>query len=215
MFMQRDTAIFCADAVMSRMLSALCEAHPSRVAVADGDDAIMQTDAFLYCRECALPLLLFSRTPAGITLPTDIRGVILGRPFLFADFTAALRRLSDTAPMPSMPPVGDSRPLLRWDPLRRAVLCGSEEILLTPREADVFAVLFAASPAPVSREELQKGFARTDGNGADVYISYLRRKLAALPLSAQIHSVRGKGYALLVQSAASQTEESRMDGASE
>ena len=77
MFMQGDTAIFCADAVMSRMLSALYEAHPSRVAVADGDDAIMQADAFLYCRECALPLLLFSRAPAGITLPMDIRGVIL------------------------------------------------------------------------------------------------------------------------------------------
>ena len=163
----------------------------------------MQADAFLYCREHALPLLLFSRTPAAWTLPADIRGDILGRPFLFADFLAALRRLSDVSPAP---PIQDSRPLLQWDPIRRAVRCGNGEILLTQREADVFSLLYAASPAPVSREKLQKDFARTGGNGADVYVSYLRRKMADLPLSVRIHAVRGQGYALLMQPASSETE---------
>ena len=74
MFMHGDAAIFCADAVLCRMLAALCGTHACRTAVADGDDPIMQADASLYCREQSLPLLMFSRTPAAITLPTDIRG---------------------------------------------------------------------------------------------------------------------------------------------
>ena len=203
MFMHGDAAIFCADAVMCRMLAALCGTHACRVAVADGDDAIMQADAYLYCREQSLPLLLFTRTPAAMTLPVDINGIVLGRPFLFADFIAALRQLHDVSPVQE---IRDSRPLLRWDPVRRAVLCDGAEILLTQREADVFAALYAASPAPVSREKLQKEFARTDGNGADVYVSYLRRKLADLPLCVQIHAVRGQGYALLIQSAPTEAE---------
>ena len=212
MFMHGDAAIFCADTVLCRMLAALCGTHACRVAVADGDDAIMQEDAYLYCREQALPLILFTRTPAAQALPVDINGVILGRPFLFADFLAALRQLHDVSPVQE---IRDSRPILRWDPARRAVSCDDAEILLTQREADVFAILYAASPAPVSREKLQKEFARSDGNGADVYISYLRRKLADLPLCVQIHAVRGQGYALLVQSAAAQSEDQRKGGTPE
>ena len=49
--------------------------------------------------------------------------------------------------------------------------------------------------SPVPRGTLCASFRRTSGNGAEVYISYLRRDLAAFPL--KIVSVRGKGYALL------------------
>ena len=92
-------------------------------------------------------------------------------------------------------------PVLRWDSERRAVQCGDAEVLLTPREADVFAALYAAMPGAVRREDLLREFARTAGNGADVYISYLRKKLAALPTAIRIHSERGSGYTLLIPSA--------------
>lgn len=219
MFSHGKAAIFCGDAVMCRMLAALCGTASHGIVIADGDDAGMQTDAFRYCRENALPLILFSAVSAEMTLPADIPGRILGRPFLFADFTAALEQLngisSDAAPPIKTEERESVVPHLGWDSVRRLISCGGDEILLTPREADVFSVLYAASPAPVSREKLQTGFCRTAGNGADVYISYLRKKLAQLPLSVQIHFVRGCGYALLVQSAAQQADEFRKKELSE
>jgi len=96
MFMHGEAAIFCGDAVMCRMLAALCGSASSGIVIADGDDAGMQADAFRYCRENALPLILFSIVPAELSLPADISGRILSRPFLFADFTAAVEQLSGT-----------------------------------------------------------------------------------------------------------------------
>ncbi len=211
MFMHGEAAIFCSDMVMCRMLAALCGNDPAGITVADGDDAGMLADAFRYCRENTLPLILFSCNPADLSVPADITGRILGRPFLFADFTAARRQLSGALPVFEKPEMQETTPQLCWDSARGAVFCGRNEILLTPREADVFSLLYTASPAPVSREKLQAGFSRTAGNGADVYISYLRKKLAQLPLSVQIHSVRGRGYALLVQPAAPDAEGSQND----
>jgi len=217
MFMHGEAAIFCGDAVMCRMLAALCGSASSGIVIADGDDAGMQADAFRYCRENALPLILFSIVPAELSLPADISGRILSRPFLFADFTAAVEQLSGTVSVSDQQEKTEERespvpaPQLCWDPVRRLISCGGNEVLLGHREADVFTVLYAASPAPVSREKLQAGFSRTAGNGADVYISYLRKKLAQLPMSVQIHFVRGCGYALLVQSAVQQAEEFRND----
>ena len=71
--------------------------------------------------------------------------------------------------------------------------------------------LLLSTDLSVEEVAMQAGFSRTAGTGADVYISYLRKKLAQLPLSVQIHFVRGCGYALLVQSAAQQAEEFRND----
>ena len=81
---------------------------------------------------------------------------------------------------------------------------GGQTIRLTPTEWALFACLREADGEPVSRETL----AALVGNGkppvschpersVDVYICYLRRKLAHLPGSGQVLTVRGHGYRLV------------------
>ena len=202
MVMQGNAALFFADGFISRMIAALCTQNPPPIAAADGDDPAMTAQAIAFCRERGLPLILCASQPQTIGIPPDIRGRILPRPFLFADFSAALWALTGMEPTADAAQENNEvreEPPLVWDSERRAVICGGSEVILTPREADVFAALYAASPAAVSREQLQKEFSRTAGNGADVYVSYLRRKLTALPLTVRIHSERGRGYTLLIQ----------------
>ena len=81
---------------------------------------------------------------------------------------------------------------------------GGQTVRLTPTEWALFACLREADGEPVSRETL----ATLVGNGkppvschpersVDVYIYYLRRKLAHLPGSGQVLTVRGHGYRLV------------------
>ena len=85
-------------------------------------------------------------------------------------------------------------PDFSWTAEKREIVYGTESVVLSPREAVVFQMLYAAAPAAVPRERLRAAFARREGNGADVYIGYLRRRLKATP--ARILTVRGEGYAL-------------------
>jgi two-component system copper resistance phosphate regulon response regulator CusR len=77
------------------------------------------------------------------------------------------------------------------------------EVSLTRREADLLEYLARNVGHPVSREELATHIwhaapPRSGGtNIVDVYISYLRRKLAALGKQTLIRSVRGVGYELV------------------
>ena len=87
--------------------------------------------------------------------------------------------------------------------LRHGVLrSDGAEVLLTRREADLFDYLARHAGRPVSREELASRIWRAvppSGGGTnvvDVYVSYLRRKLAAIGRQSLIRSVRGVGYEL-------------------
>jgi DNA-binding response OmpR family regulator len=77
------------------------------------------------------------------------------------------------------------------------------EVALTRREADLLEYLARNAGHPVSREELATHIwhAAPPSSGGtnivDVYVSYLRRKLAALGKQTLIRSVRGIGYELV------------------
>jgi DNA-binding response OmpR family regulator len=88
--------------------------------------------------------------------------------------------------------------------LRHGVIRGDGAVVaLTRREADLLDYLARNAGHPVTREELATQIWHTApaSNGGtnivDVYISYLRRKLAALGRQSLIRSVRGVGYELV------------------
>ena len=88
--------------------------------------------------------------------------------------------------------------------LRRGVLRRDDtEVALTRREADLLEYLARHAGRPVSRGELAVRVwhavppGGTGTNVVDVYVSYLRRKLAAVGRQSLIKSVRGIGYELV------------------
>ena len=74
---------------------------------------------------------------------------------------------------------------------------GESRCRLSPAEAQILRLLLQSAPAPVSRETLSQVFDGKQGNGVEVYVSYLRRKLGELTPHVGIVSVRGRGYALV------------------
>lgn len=77
---------------------------------------------------------------------------------------------------------------------------GEKTVLLTPCEFRVFACLAGRPGHTVSRAAIQKDLARrsrsASKNMVDVYVLYLRRKLATLGCSCSIRTIRGVGYTL-------------------
>ena len=77
---------------------------------------------------------------------------------------------------------------------------GEKSVSLTPCEYRVFACLAGRPGHAVSRATIHKDLARrsrsTSKNMVDVYVLYLRRKLAMLGCSCSIRTIRGVGYAL-------------------
>ena len=120
----------------------------------------------------------------------------LPRPFLFSEFTDLLRGiLSDTEKTAeAATSAGADRIILTRDGW---LCCGERRCHLSPMEEQILRLLLQAAPAPVSREQIAQIFVSRRGNGVDVYISYLRRKLGELTPQVGILSVRGRGYALV------------------
>ena len=89
---------------------------------------------------------------------------------------------------------------LTIDISRRFVLVQGERVELTKREFDLLAALAEHNGVVLSRQrllELVWGYDfDVDTNVADVFISYLRRKLERDDVPRVIHTVRGVGYVL-------------------
>ena len=77
---------------------------------------------------------------------------------------------------------------------------GAKIVSLTPCEYRVFACLAGRPGHVVSRTSIQKRLARrsrsVSKNMVDVYVLYLRRKLATLECRCSIRTIRGVGYSL-------------------
>ena len=207
-----ETVFFVREDGLRRMLSALFgvsgEADPSvpaRLCIADAEDPVCRDAAVRCARESGAALLAFAEDPRRWEAPEGLRSACLARPFpldSFAQAAAALcreREPAEAAPVPDF----------RWDAAGGRIVYGGEEIRLTPREASLFALLYAASPAPVARDTLRAPFSRRDGNGADVYVGYLRRRLRGTP--ARLISVRGEGYALVFCAALPSDDKTEVD----
>ncbi|CRZ17030.1 two component response transcriptional regulatory protein prra [Mycolicibacterium neworleansense] len=124
----------------------------------------------------------------------------LTKPFdlgeLVARLNALLRRASHAERASDTMTVG----ALTIDTARRLVFVGGDRVDLTKREFDLLAVLAENTGVVLSRQrllELVWGYDfDVDTNVADVFISYLRRKLERPDVPRVIHTVRGIGYVL-------------------
>src|SRR5262245_31600410 len=119
----------------------------------------------------------------------------LTKPFDFRELVARVRAVlrRQGRLRPQVLRVGD----LVLDPETREVSRTGEPVALTPREFDLLAELMAHPRRVFTREVLLNrvwGFDYAgDSNVVDVYVSYLRQKLADSP-PRLIHTVRGVGY---------------------
>ena len=124
----------------------------------------------------------------------------LTKPFdlgeLVARLHALLRRSSLSDRSPDTMTVGH----LTIDTARRLVFVEGDRADLTKREFDLLAVLAENAGVVLTRQrllELVWGYDfEVDTNVADVFISYLRRKLEREGHPRVIHTVRGIGYVL-------------------
>lgn len=119
------------------------------------------------------------------------------KPFSFVVLVARLRALvrrAGVTPTDDVVTVG----ALRVDSTARAVCVGTNPVELTAREFTLLETLIRRAGVPLSRRELLDHVwgADHDGNSnvVDVYIGYLRRKLAPFGVDDAIETVRGVGY---------------------
>lgn len=123
------------------------------------------------------------------------------KPFVFGELVARLRahllhRLGDS----HSGRVVAGRLVL--DPSSRTVMFGEIHVRLTEREADLLALLMDTPNRPVPRGEIFDRLWASQGgaslNVVDVYVGYLRTKLAPVSRAGgpQVSTVRGRGFML-------------------
>ena len=192
-----EILFFGFDDALRGMLSALCgvsgDAVPDvipRLCIGDGENARA-------CDRCMKTAA--AHRAAVLFIGGEKRGLHhLPRPFLFSDFSDMLTEIfsacaaSEDTFLPGKPAVCR----LAVSPDGWASF-GERRCHLSPAEAELLRMLLQYAPDPVSREILRGVFVGKSGNGVDVYISYLRRKLQELTPKVGIVSVRGRGYALI------------------
>lgn len=118
--------------------------------------------------------------------------MILHRPFQMHILREEVAHLSAAVDEREESKIQQNAPTLKLS--GNVLTCGEAELTLRPKEVAVISYLLENRGKPVSREELATRIGESTANKADVYVCYLRRKLAtatALPL---IKTVRGKGY---------------------
>src|SRR5882757_1072927 len=124
----------------------------------------------------------------------------LTKPFDLGELVARLHALLRRASHSDQPSDTMTVGPLTIDTARRLVFVAGERVDLTKREFDLLAVLAENAGVVLSRQrllELVWGYDfDVDTNVADVFISYLRRKLERDGLPRVIHTVRGIGYVL-------------------
>ncbi len=165
-------------------------------------------DGFEICkalrrRDIAIPICMLTARDA---LDDKLEGFAVGaddyltKPFAIDELAARLQVLFRRHPAGGAVKhwdIGD----LQIDTRSREARVDGKVITLTRREFDVLAYFAAHAGEAISRERLLDSVWHAEGNVAsntvDVYIGYLRKKLAAVSASADIQSVRGVGYKLV------------------
>ena len=121
------------------------------------------------------------------------------KPFAFDELAARIRahlRLPPRATDTVLEAAG-----IRIDLLRRRVTRDGRRVQLSPREIDVLAFFLRQPDQVLSRERILSGVWGIDddsrSNLVDVYVGYLRRKLALPGRPAPIQTRRTAGYRLV------------------
>jgi two-component system OmpR family response regulator/two-component system response regulator MprA len=121
----------------------------------------------------------------------------LPKPFAFDELLARVEALLRRA---ALEPAGRAHVdgPLTLDPATRTCICDGQTLDLTAKEFDLLAYFLARKDQVLSRDEIHRdvwGLRFDRGtNLIDVYVGYVRRKLAAAGCSARVETVRGSGY---------------------
>ena len=93
--------------------------------------------------------------------------------------------------------LGGSQSGITFDEKSRRVSFAGDFAVLSPRECELFAMLYRRRGHAVSRKDMQRELWHGgSSNAPDVYINYLRRRLRPLLGDGAIVSLRGEGYML-------------------
>jgi DNA-binding response OmpR family regulator len=130
----------------------------------------------------------------------------LVKPFAFEELLARLRAL-DRRGRHRSTPRGLSYGPLSIDPAGHRVTLDGRLLTLTATEYRLLEYLVRRAECIVTRDQLAEhvwgGDYDPSSNVADVYVGYVRRKLQAASPQPRIHTVRGLGYMLRGEGAAS------------
>jgi two-component system OmpR family response regulator len=124
----------------------------------------------------------------------------LGKPFAFSELLARVRALGrrSTVSAPGPLRAGD----LELDQERHVARVGARAVDLSAREFALLAYLMRHEGRVLTRQQILDAVwgAEPDvySNVVDLYVSYVRRKLAELERESLLRTVRGVGYALRV-----------------
>jgi DNA-binding response OmpR family regulator len=155
----------------------------------------------LRSRKLAVPVLMLT---ARDSVADKVAGLDLGaddyltKPFAFEEFLARVRALlrrrdTDRAPVLRL---GD----LTVDPATRRVARGERRIELTARQYALLEYFLRNAGRVLTRQMIAQHVWGLDfdaeSNVIDVYVGYLRRKIALDHERALLHTVRGAGYVL-------------------
>jgi DNA-binding response OmpR family regulator len=161
----------------------------------------LQVLAELRRREVKTPVLLLTALDA---VDDRVRGLDQGaddyltKPFAFSELLARIRALCRRPPLELEPVlrVGD----LEMDIVRHEVRQGDRRIELSRREFSLLEFFMRNAGQLLTRSQLAErvwGFDFFhDSNVVEVYVGYLRRKLAHHGSHTEIRTVRGMGYIL-------------------
>jgi two-component system OmpR family response regulator len=165
-------------------------------------------DGFSLCAEIRragvwTPVLMLTARDAVID---RVRGLDVGaddylvKPFAFAELTARLRALTRRA-APERPTILTAG-RLTIDPAARAVEVDGRVVSLSPREYSLLELFVRRAGEVLTRgdiiEKVWDWAYDGTSNVVDVYVRYLRTKLAAHPSAPRIETARGVGYVLRV-----------------
>jgi DNA-binding response OmpR family regulator len=171
------------------------------------DRLLPKLDGMDVCRRLraegmSTPVLILS---ALGDLPQRVEGLdigaddYLGKPFAFEELLARIRALGrrkDQSVLPAILEVGR----IRLDQQRRSVELDGRPVDLSHREFALLEYLMRNEGQVLTRDQILErvwGYeAELAGNAVDLYIHYLRRKLARPGEPGPIETVRGAGYRL-------------------
>lgn len=175
-----------------------------------GSESGLSLIRHLRARGVNLPLLVLSALSGvedraeGLAAGADDYVV---KPFQFAELTARLRVAllrprPPEAPLAAAPLPAREFGALRFDPERGEISAAqAPPVALTERETALMAALMAQAGQVVPRhrlfDQVWGGLEGATENNVDVYLGYLRRKLARLPEAGiAIRTLRGRGFTL-------------------
>ncbi len=155
----------------------------------------------LRARRVTTPVLMLTALSA---LEHRVEGLDAGaddylpKPFAFSELLARLRALGRRSPEIASQRLtcGD----IELDPVRHEVTVNGQSEMLSAREYALLGYLMRHNGQVVTRQQILDSVwgAEPDvySNVVDLYVHYLRRKLASLGRERALHTVRGIGYAL-------------------